>query len=1514
MTAENRAAQGANERGACASLQNSRRGAARWRRTGRLDTGAVNPAPRRRSDRSAPRRRRADLDVQLRRAVISTTRLQWLPYTEKTRGAIKTHYIPNCLRWPVLVGYNGQHRGHSVEEGDDDGEKGGEEEKETETVVLTGVEMVTSSSSTVSQNPEHPYQCLDCGKSFKWSSRLAHHQRSHNNERPYRCNLCPKAFKGSSALLYHQRSHSGEKPYKCEDCGKAFKRSSLLQVHRSVHTGLRTFQCPYCPLTFKWSSHYQYHLRQHTGECPYPCDRCPKAFKNSSSLRRHKNVHLGVKPYVCVVCSKAFSQSTNLRQHMRIHTGERPYICSECGRSFTHSSNLALHRNSHVEGKAKGGAKAGKVGPRAEVEAVLEGATSDDLRAVGMTISDMVGLVGGQEGEVGQVFLSHHIPSSSTPSSSENGQNVLATVASTDHMQVSMEDAVETGANVLLYSCGSCNETFGTQTHLEEHQALHLDSLGAGHEGGVTAGDGIEEAQGCGVSLIGTAPLLADFEEVVETTAVSESAQGAELLGLGAIGGGAGQVQYDLLQSFTGSVSADATMPAVDTTTRAAALSECACCGKRFKNSNSLSRHMAQVHPLSQPSRSQFSCSACDRSFPLLSSLLNHQLSHTEEQRLLAEAEAEIVCPPSLSLSLPLPSSPSAKREGDEGEGEREIHVSLIAVTEEGERQAGGKPSTRASGKAGRKGGGGKSSTANNERPYRCSECGKSFKGSSGLRYHMRDHTGERPYRCTECGKSFKRSSLLSIHQRVHTGVRAFKCPYCPLTFKWSSHYQYHLRQHTGERPYVCQECGKSFKNTSCLRRHSQLHSGLRPHACSVCGKTFSQTSNLKQHERTHSGERPFQCAQCHKSFTHSSNLQLHLRTHSSRKDYKCQHCGKEFVMHSYLQRHLRTHISGGGATCVKEAGKIIGKGGASETTTTTLSLNMNAAGGLSSLFSTDGNSTLILSPPNLDIPPNTSQNYFMIQTPMGLQLIPLSNPVPTQPAPPPPPPPPPPPVQPPSQNFLLLQCQSTNGNQPSLILVPTATSANTLPAPSAPQSLPLVQTIPALPQVLAPPQNQISQFQPLQTQQRFILTNNNNTPLITAPPQNTTAISRPILGTLGRTRNTRTRRGRKPKAKAPASGSLVQTTPAPATQASAPSTTSTTTATAAVTSPANLSQQLNVQVPTSVPPQNSNPVPDTPSVSATVTGTPVASTESAPNSPCALAGEPQSAPAAEKLPETLAGEHFVLCFEKETGAREQGEGMEVKVEMEGGVEGGRSYVLQFEGEGEQEEGGSGEGREKSYVLRFQAEGDSEGDGAKEKAGMVSLNLLQEWGGERECERMGGVEEKSFVLHFQTEPQCDDDVQPSSSYSEGQNEDLGLSCHPAQALMPLGGQEVVFELANEAKIEGGTGSGQSVQMIALIEGEGSSSEAGDRFTDPGGVVGTGAGQMEGIFQLEGGEGIVIIEVSTSSLREGAEGGVSLGLRNVEKEVTAAQEVTPEEQKVLETESRLSSAGVHGAEG
>ncbi|TMS11424.1 Zinc finger protein 628 [Larimichthys crocea] len=557
----------------------------------------------------------------------------------------------------------------------------------------------------------------------------------------------------------------------------------------------------------------------------------------------------------------------------------------------------------------------------------------------------------------------------------------------------------------------------------EEHGA----NAEAGHGAGMEVGDG----------LVGAGHLLADFEEVVETTTVTENGHTTEvLLGLteGADGSntnvGTTQAQFDLLQSFTEVTQSSETVQPEARTTWAGL--SCGYCTKTFKTSGGLNRHVSLMHSLTSQSRSQFSCSACDRSFPLLSSLLTHQHSHTPEQRLLAEAEAEIVCPPSLSLSLPLPSSPS--QADKQQEGQREIHVDIIAVGEEQEEQP-VKPT-----KAPKKTGANKSTPAG--------------------------------------------------------GVRAFQCPHCPLTFKWSSHYQYHLRQHTGERPYVCKECGKSFKNTSCLRRHSQMHSGLRPHTCSICSKSFSQTSNLKQHERTHSGERPFQCTHCNKSFTHSSNLQLHLRTHSSSKDFKCPYCSKEFVMHSYLQRHIRTHGSSVPLPCPGGGSKdgVAVKASVGGVTTTTTLLNPIT-------LETSGNhGSLIVSQPALNIPPNTSQNYFMIQTASGLQLIPLSSPAP---APPPPPPPPPPPSQP--QNFFLLQCPSNNGSQSSLILVPTAN--NPPPAPE-PQTLPVLQTIQALHPVLNQTQTQIPQFPTMSQQQqqtRIIITNNNNnahTPV--AMPTNT--------------------------------------------------------------------------------------------------------------------------------------------------------------------------------------------------------------------------------------------------------------------------------------------------------------------------------------------------------------------------------------------------------------------------
>ncbi|XP_030418095.1 zinc finger protein 850-like [Gopherus evgoodei] len=204
------------------------------------------------------------------------------------------------------------------------------------------------------------------------------------------------------------------------------------------------------------------------------------------------------------------------------------------------------------------------------------------------------------------------------------------------------------------------------------------------------------------------------------------------------------------------------------------------------------------------------------------------------------------------------------------------------------------------------------------ERPYRCHQCGKAFTWSSSLLEHQKSHAGEKPHSCPECGKKFSRGSTLLEHQRIHTGEKPFRCHQCGARFSQSSTLVHHQRTHTGERPYRCDECGRSFGRKSTLVTHRRTHTGEKPYHCLECGRSFVVSSDLAKHQRTHTGgQGPYRCGECGEGFGWSAALAAHRASqHGAEKPYRCSECGEAFHQNATLLVHQRTHAGDEAFTC----------------------------------------------------------------------------------------------------------------------------------------------------------------------------------------------------------------------------------------------------------------------------------------------------------------------------------------------------------------------------------------------------------------------------------------------------------------------------------------------------------------------------------------------------------------------------------------------------------------------
>ncbi|ALC48665.1 CG17359 [Drosophila busckii] len=193
-----------------------------------------------------------------------------------------------------------------------------------------------------------------------------------------------------------------------------------------------------------------------------------------------------------------------------------------------------------------------------------------------------------------------------------------------------------------------------------------------------------------------------------------------------------------------------------------------------------------------------------------------------------------------------------------------------------------------------------------NEKRHLCEICGKSFSDATLLEEHSMYHgEDDRPYKCSYCPKTFHRRSHLQVHVRTHKGERPFQCSLCPKVFTYNHHLKDHLLTHTGERSHICTQCPKSFFKRSNLQSHMRVHSGERPFVCPDCSKTFNHASNLEKHTRIHSDKRPYPCPHCTKSFTRRQHLEDHVLVHTGERPYKCLSCSKEFKSNPGFRKHV---------------------------------------------------------------------------------------------------------------------------------------------------------------------------------------------------------------------------------------------------------------------------------------------------------------------------------------------------------------------------------------------------------------------------------------------------------------------------------------------------------------------------------------------------------------------------------------------------------------------------------
>jgi KRAB domain-containing zinc finger protein len=80
--------------------------------------------------------------------------------------------------------------------------------------------------------------------------------------------------------------------------------------------------------------------------------------------------------------------------------------------------------------------------------------------------------------------------------------------------------------------------------------------------------------------------------------------------------------------------------------------------------------------------------------------------------------------------------------------------------------------------------------------PHQCTHCNKSFRRRQQLNVHLLLHTGEKPHCCQTCGKHFRLQKTLKRHVLTHSNEKPFECLVCGQVFAQERYLKNHGKTH----------------------------------------------------------------------------------------------------------------------------------------------------------------------------------------------------------------------------------------------------------------------------------------------------------------------------------------------------------------------------------------------------------------------------------------------------------------------------------------------------------------------------------------------------------------------------------------------------------------------------------------------------------------------------------------------------------------------------------------------